>query len=336
MLVLDDLWVVLFYRPPLNNRLKGVNVIRNKGKSLIAFPTSFTVIDIETTGLDPKYDEIIELSAVKVRNGEVVDEYSTLVKPSYDASEFITELTGITNAELQHAPELSKVLSEYMTFMGDDIIVGHNVNFDINFLYDKYQNVSSQHFSNDFVDTLRLARFLLRTLPHHRLIDLVEHYNISDSVEHRGLSDAYAAWYVLKGLYATALEQYSDVEQLVAEFRLRANHPHPKLKANSVATDKTEFDITHPLFGQYCVFTGALEKMLRKDAFQFVVDCGGVVQDNVNKNTNYLIVGSFAYSSGVRNGKSGKLKRAEELILKGRDLAVISENVFYDMIDDQA
>lgn len=333
MLVLDDLWVVLFYRPPLNNRLKGVNVIRNKGKSLIAFPTSFTVIDIETTGLDPKYDEIIELSAVKVHNGEVVDEYSTLVKPPYDASEFITELTGITNAELQYAPELSQVLSEYMTFLGDDIIVGHNVNFDINFLYDKYQDASSQDFSNDFVDTLRLGRFLLRSLPHHRLIDLVEHYSIGDSVEHRGLSDAYAAWYVLKGLYATALEQYSDVEQLVAEFKLRANHPHPKLKANSVATDKTEFDITHPLFGQYCVFTGALEKMIRKDAFQFVVDCGGAVQDNVNKDTSYLIVGSFDYSSSVRDGKSGKLKRAEELILKGRDLTIISENVFYDMLE---
>ena len=334
MLVLDDLWVVLFYGPPLNNRLKGVNVIRNKGKSLIAFPTSFTVIDTETTGLDPKYDEIIELSAVKVRNGKVVDEYSTLVKPPYDASEFITELTGITNTELQHAPKLSQVLNEYVIFLGDDIIVGHNVNFDINFIYDKYLDLTSKDFSNDFVDTLQLARFLLRALPHHRLIDLVEYYGISEEVEHRGLSDAYAAWYVLIGLHATALEQYGDIERLIADLRLRANHPHQKLKANSIATDKTEFDITHPLYGQHCVFTGALEKMIRKEAFQLVVDYGGVVQDSVNKDTNYLIVGSLDYSSSVRDGKSGKLKRAEGLILKGRDLAVISENVFYDMIND--
>lgn len=306
---------------------------RNKGKSLIDFPKNFTVIDIETTGLDSRYDEIIELSAIRVREGEVVDKYSTLVKPQYSASDFITELTGITNAELQNAPNLEKVLNEYVTFLGDDIIVGHNVNFDINFIYDKYLDLTSKDFSNNFVDTLRLARFLLRALPHHRLIDLLEYYNVSDEVEHRGLSDAYAAWYVLIGLYMTAIEQYGDVERLIVDFRLRANHPHPKLTANSVATDKTEFDITHPLYGQYCVFTGALEKMIRKEAFQLVVDYGGVVQDNVNKDTNYLIVGSFDYSSSVRDGKSGKLKRAEDLILKGRDLAIISENVFYDMLE---
>lgn len=306
---------------------------RNKGKSLIAFPTSFTVIDIETTGLDSKYDEIIELSAIKVREGVIAEKYSTLVRPQYSASDFITELTGITNVELQNAPDLEQVLNEYVTFLGDDIIVGHNVNFDINFIYDKYLHITSRDFSNDFVDTLRLARFLLRALPHHRLIDLVEYYGISDEVEHRGLSDAYAAWCVLTGLHTTALEQYSDIEHLLEDFRLRSNHPHPKLRADSIATNKTEFDITHPLYGQYCVFTGALEKMIRKEAFQLVVDYGGVVQDNVNKDTNYLVVGSFDYSSSVRDGKSGKLKRAESLILKGRDLTIISENVFYDMLE---
>lgn len=307
--------------------------MRNKGKSLIGFPADYIVIDIETTGLDSRYDEIIELSAIKVRHGEIIEEYSTLVKPQYAASEFITELTGITNDALSGAPDLHEVLAVYMSFIGDEIIVGHNVNFDINFLYDKHLSLTGGEFTNDFIDTLRLARFLLRDLPHHRLLDLVEYFGISDEVEHRGLSDAYAAWNVLKGLYATALEQYGDVDRLIAEFKLRANHPHPKLKANSIATDKTEFDITHPLFGQYCVFTGALEKMIRKDAFQLVVDCGGVVQDNVNKDTNYLIVGSFDYISSVRDGKSGKLKRAEDLILKGRDLMIISENVFYDMLD---
>ena len=308
------------------------NNLRNKGKSLIDFPKSFTVIDIETTGLDPQFDEIIELSAIKVRNGLVVDQYSTLVRPQQDLSEFITYLTGISNDTIKNAPEISDILDEYIGFLGDEIIVGHNVNFDINFLYDKYLNLTSKELSNDFVDTLRLARFLLRDLSHHRLLDLVEYYGINDNVEHRGLADAYAALNILIGLHTTALEQYGDVDRLIAEFKRMANHPHTSLKASSIITDKTEFDITHPLYGQYCVFTGALERIIRKEAFQIVADCGGTVQDNVNKDTNYLIVGSFEYSSSVRNGKSGKLKRAEDLILKGRDLKIISENVFYDML----
>ena len=306
---------------------------RNKGTSLIDFPTDFVVIDIETTGLDSRYDEIIELSAIRVRDGQVVDEYSTLVRSEYGASEFITELTGITNSDLVNAPELPNVLEAYMQFIGEDIVVGHNVNFDINFLYDKYLLLTSKEFNNDFIDTLRLSRFLLRDLAHHRLLDLIEFYGIGDEVEHRGLSDAHAAWNVLKGLHTTAIEHYGNIDGLITEFRLRANHPHTALKAGSVTTDKTEFDTTHPFYNQSFVFTGALEKMIRKEAFQLVIDHGGIIQDNINKYTNYLVVGSFDYSSNMRDGKSGKLKKAEELILKGRDLTIISENVYYDMIE---
>lgn len=306
---------------------------RNKGQSLVDFPNNFTAIDIETTGLDPRLDEIIELSAIRVRNGEVVNEYSTLVRPPYAVPEFISELTGITNDSLRNAPSLNEALDDYMSFLGDDVIIGHNVNFDINFLYDKYLSLSSIEFSNDFVDTLRLSRFLLRDIHHHRLMDLLEYYGIGEEVEHRGLSDAYAALNVLIRLHATALEQYSDIEQMMSEFKRRANHPHAKLKAESIGTDKTVFDVSHPLYAQRCVFTGALEKMIRKEAFQTVVDYGGVVQDNITKDTNYLVVGSLDYSISIKNGKSGKLKKAEDFILKGRDLSIISEDVFYDMIE---
>lgn len=308
---------------------------RNKGKSLIAFPQDCVVIDIETTGLDAQFDEIIELSAIKVRNGLATEQFSTLVKPQNDVPEFITELTGITNNALRGVPELNEVLTEYMDFIGDEVVVGHNVNFDINFLYDKYLALTAKVFSNDFVDTLRLARFLLRDIRHHRLVDLVEYYRLGDDVEHRGLADATVTLSILIQLHHTVLGEYVTVERFIEEVKRRANHPHPSLKASSITTDRTLFDITNPLFEQHCVFTGALEKMLRKEAFQTVVDCGGVVQDSVTKDTNYLVVGSFEYSRNMRDGKSAKLKKAESLILKGKDLTIISENVFYDMIEPQ-
>lgn len=309
---------------------------RNKGSSLLAFPQDCVVIDIETTGLDAQFDEIIELSAIKVRNGQGTEQFSALVKPQYAIPEFITELTGITNEAVRDAPMLHDVLIEYMAFIGDEVVVGHNVNFDINFLYDKYLALTAKEFSNDFVDTLRLARFLLRDIHHHRLSDLVEYYQLSENVAHRGLADAVAALNVLIQLHRTAVTDYGTVEQFVEGVRRRASQPHPGLKASSITTNNTEFDITNPLYGQHCVFTGALEKMLRKDAFQVVVDCGGMVQDTVTKDTNYLIVGSFEYSRNLKDGKSAKLKKAESLILKGNDLAILSENVFYDMIEPQA
>jgi DNA polymerase-3 subunit epsilon len=307
--------------------------VRNKGKSLIEFPRDCVVIDIETTGLDARYDEIIELSAVKVRNGQVVQTFSKLVKPQYDVPQFITELTGITNYVLRHAPAIHDVLADYMDFIGNEVVVGHNVNFDINFLYDKYLSLTEKEFNNDFVDTLRLARFLLRDIQHHRLIDLVEYYQLGDDVEHRGLADAVAALKVLIQLHHTAVAQYGTIEQFVENVKLRANHTPPSLQASSITTDKTEFDIANALYGQYCVFTGALERMLRKEAFQLVVDGGGMVQDNVTKDTNYLILGSLGYSRNIKDGKSSKLKKAENLILDGSDLTILSENVFYDMVE---
>jgi DNA polymerase-3 subunit epsilon len=116
-----------------------------KGKSLIAFPTDYTVIDIETTGLDLFYNSIIEVSAIRVRNSEVQDKFSSLIKPPkhysfedsdyYYVDEFITKLTGITNEMLDDAPEVTEVLPEFVESIGDDILIGHNVIFDINFPY---------------------------------------------------------------------------------------------------------------------------------------------------------------------------------------------------------
>ena len=111
----------------------------NKGQSLIAFIDDYVAVDLETTGLDPRFDAIIEIAAVKVAGGKPVDSFATLVKPPFEVDEFITELTGITNDMLAHAPAIEAVLPSFLEFVGDGVVVGHNVNFDINFLYDEAQ-----------------------------------------------------------------------------------------------------------------------------------------------------------------------------------------------------
>lgn len=141
----------------------------NKGRSLIAIPDTYTVIDIETTGLDSRFCEIIELSALRYSNGSLIDSFTTLVKPTEPIDDFITELTGITNDLVSDAPAISDAIKNFYNFVGSDILVGYNVHFDINFIYDVLQNTHGLDFTNSFVDVMRFAKKLLPDLKNHKL-----------------------------------------------------------------------------------------------------------------------------------------------------------------------
>ena len=160
-----------------------------KGKSLFAFPSDYTVVDIETTGLVSGECEIIEVSALKYRGEVLQDSFSYLIKPMQPISPFITNLTGITNDMVEGAPEINEVMPKFYEFIGDDILIGHNVNFDINFLYDNLWHYSGLVLDNSFVDTLRLARKALPFLSNHRQTTVAAYYGISTDGAHRALRD---------------------------------------------------------------------------------------------------------------------------------------------------
>ncbi|MDD3232090.1 MAG: 3'-5' exonuclease [Clostridia bacterium] len=147
----------------------------HKGSSKIELVNSYIVLDIETTGLDLVYDEIIEIGALKVVNGQIVETFSELVRPNNKISQFISSLTGITNEMLDSAQEIDKVLPRFIDFAQNMLIVGHNVNFDINFIYDYTLNVLNKPFANNFIDTLRLSRKIfnnLKTIDYRQLASL--------------------------------------------------------------------------------------------------------------------------------------------------------------------
>lgn len=310
----------------IENRKKA---IRNKGKNLMIFPKNFVVIDIETTGLDSQFDEIIEIGALKIENGHVVDKFNTLVKPVYEVDDYITELTGITNDMLENAPTIEDLIDDFYSFVGHNIILGHNVNFDINFLYDELMRVNNIELNNDFVDTMRIGRYLLKDLRHHRLIDLANNYNIAISDNHRSLKDCEITLEVYNNMLKEVVKKYGSTEN----FTNSCKRVKTKLDIKEIKTDNTEFDISHPLYNKLCVFTGTLEKMSRKEAMQNVVDLGGVCSNSITKETNFLILGNYDYNPLVKDGKSNKQKKAEQLKLNGYDIEIISENVFYEMIE---
>lgn len=302
-----------------------------KGKSTIDLLSDYIVFDIETTGLDSSYDEVIEIGAIKVKNNKIVSKFNSLVKPKNEMDEYITELTGITNEMVKDAPTIEEILPDFMNYIGNDILIGHNVNFDINFIYDNLYRNKFDVLTNDFIDTMRISRKLLPELPHHRLIDLAKYFKIDSTNNHRSLKDCEITMNVYENLKEIALQKYGNVDEFKNTFK---KHKKEGLRAKDIISTNTEFDVDNLFYDKYVAITGTLEKMLRKEAMQIIVDLGGHCEDGVTKKTNFLILGNNDYNPILRGKKSSKLIKAETLKLEGKDIEIISENVFYDIIDD--
>ena len=171
-----------------------------KGKNLSEMPRDFVVIDIETTGLKPETNEIIEIGAIKVKDMKVIDTFQTLIKPTIQIPYFITNFTGISNGMVFRAPSVQEVLPKFYEFTGTDVIVGHNVNFDINFIYEAMMREFGIPLTNDFVDTLKIARKLLKAIENHKLETLARYFNVDTSNNHRALKDCEMTLAVYKEL----------------------------------------------------------------------------------------------------------------------------------------
>lgn len=162
------------------------------GRLLNKYAPNYVVFDLETTGISVKSDEVIEISALKVRDGKVVDEFSTLVNPGRSIPYGASRVNGITDEMVADAPVFFDVLREFFDFAGDDVLVGHNIHsFDMKFIYRDSQKYYGRIPDNNYLDTLIAARKHLPAMPHHRLVDLAEHYHISSKGAHRALNDCY-------------------------------------------------------------------------------------------------------------------------------------------------
>lgn len=254
-----------------------------KGQSLIKNVSDYVVVDLETTGLSPAYDSIIEAAAVRVESGKIAGRFQSLIKLCGALPSFITHLTGITDEMLSTAPELPDVFPRFIEFIGNSVVVAHNANFDINFVYDTCLQILKTEFTNDFIDTMRMSRCLFREYRHHRLSDLAERFGIEGGVEHRALSDAIKTFKCYEYMKKYAAD--SGIEFFSSFYPAKSN-----LRAKDITTSKTDFDTSSPIYGKVFVFTGALDKLPRKEAMRLVVNMGGVCADGVTSKTNFLPV----------------------------------------------
>lgn len=157
----------------------------------------FVVFDIETTGLNPKNDNIIEIGAVKISNRKVIDSFSTFVHIDKKLPGKIIELTSITDDMLQGQPEIDEALPAFLDFAKECVLVAHNAKFDLGFIKENTKVLSIENYNPPVLDTLELSKALIKDVKNHRLNTLTKKLGINLINHHRAVDDANATGQLL-------------------------------------------------------------------------------------------------------------------------------------------
>lgn len=377
----------------------------NKGKRWEKHFNDYTVIDLETCGLfGEDRNRVIELSAIRVRNGVVVNEFSSLVNPRCLIPKQIMDITGINNTMVADAPTIESVLPDYLEFLSDDIIVGYNLTtYDYNIIYDLAETLLNRTFSNDFVDVLYAAKRVICDIDKFRLENVCSYYNIDYTGAHHALRDCYLtkeAYDKLNDYYgrnafsgyvhdycnssnrsnfrfhfSEETQQLKELQNILAyiiededvsedevnmlvewmdyNIHLKGNYPFDRVYnllervLEDGVVDREEFkllldkftEFTNPtkitcngvgdLTDKHFVLTGEFSYGSRSAVSEYIVSKGGIVDDNVKKCTQYVVIGSLG-SQAWKNGVYGsKIKKAIELKDKGQAIELVAEEDFF-------
>ena len=258
-----------------------------KGESVLCLPRDYTVVDTETTGLSTESCCLIEVSALRVREGRVAAEFSTLIRPPWRevqkngqwqqgyVDDFIQGLTGITDEMLEGAPLPEEALPQVEDFLGRDLLLGHNVGFDTAFLYDSFQKYLGRPLGNNSLDQLRLARKLLPQLPHHRLGDVAAALGVPYEGAHRALADCWITYGCYEKLRALALSQGTE-EEFIQRFE-KKKPPKPRYPGVP----------GHPFYQKTLVLTGSLDTSQNREA---VMRAGGKVGKEVAAGVDFVAI----------------------------------------------
>ncbi|MGX7052130.1 PolC-type DNA polymerase III [Leuconostoc palmae] len=179
-----------------------------KPVELLDKETIFVAFDLETTGLSAVTDNIIELSAVKMQLGNVIDKFSEYINPGFPLSEFTTELTSITDAMVAHAQPEEETLNSFRQWIGDAILIGHNVTFDIGFINAAYKRYEQLPIKNPIIDTLPFTRWLYPDYKSYRLGTIAKRFNINLEQAHRAIFDSETTGHIAWRLIKEAFEKY--------------------------------------------------------------------------------------------------------------------------------
>lgn len=290
------------------------------------------IVDLETTGLNSNYDQIIEIGAIKfnIDTGEVIDSFQTFSMPDeiyefdynrddgadlepqpFELDPFIVELTRINEKMLEGAPSNSEAVYAFFEFAQDYPIWAYNAGFDSRFL----NQHTEEHKS--FKDIIPIAKRAFVGLENYKLSTVGAHLNVSTEGAHRAIADCLISKEVLvRGLKVQIANPSSNY------------YPHQGFKASDYAA--TEDGV---FYGKTIVFTGSLVSMTRDNAAVTASRYGFAIGSSVTKKTDYLVVGIQDLHHLAGHEKSSKQRKAEELVDEGLQIQIITENDFLKIID---
>lgn len=173
--------------------MQRLNKIIQDNRKLLRLYNSgavFTAFDTETTGISPKDSTIIEIGAVKFDMNGTISTFSALINPEIQIPYFITQLTHITDEMVCNQPVIKNILPAFIEFIGDSILIGHNIQFDLNFLHSECEKNNLGFVKNNALDTLRISRWAYPKSPKHKLDFLADALKINKGNSHRAFDDA--------------------------------------------------------------------------------------------------------------------------------------------------
>ncbi len=165
----------------------------NKGELKTLFDEPYVCVDIETDGMNYTHGHVIEVAAIRVENGEIVKEFTTLIDPGVSIPYFITNLTGITTNDVQGAPSFADIADELYDIMEGATFVAHNVRFDYSFLKQAFRRVGTD-FDPKQLCTVKLSRALYPEQKSHKLASVIARHGLAYSARHRAYDDAHVLW----------------------------------------------------------------------------------------------------------------------------------------------
>ncbi|WP_294759221.1 exonuclease domain-containing protein [uncultured Gemmiger sp.] len=277
--------------------------------------TDYIVLDTETTGLSPKKDQLIEIGILTIKDGKIVEEYTTLIQPTIPVPKSSTNVNGITQAALLKAPPLEDVVPEIAARIKGQVIVGHNVRFDLAFV--SRALVTHPEISTlPYIDTLNIARRCI-SYKSYSLQNLSMRLCLDSGNKHRALDDAKTTYQLLQ--YCIKKLSTDNVE-----FRRQERERRKAQKQELADTFSWSplFDINFAFTGDFVQDREYLEGLL--------ADVGANLRERVNTKTVYLVVGDISHlpewAVARKNGT------ADNLIAGGQNIIKISETEYLDLI----